>query len=134
MPSEMSSIDQAVVCRRFCGSNRARAVEVVKSFEFEARIRGRPALREKRTWLLLASSTNAPLLPTPRKSFRRAVESFEPEIELCAEAAPWAIGVLKPRSGPPGRAWAVAGSAAIATPNSVTVTAPLSFAVPIGFV
>ena len=73
---------------------------MVKSFEFEARIRGRRALREKSTLLLPASRTNAPLRPTRRKSLERPAESFDAETEVWAVAAPWAIGVEKALSGP----------------------------------
>ena len=90
-----------MVCSWPSGWNLASAVLVVKSFEFEARIRGRRALREKSTLLLAASMTNAPLRPTRRKSFERPAESFDAETEVWAVAAPWAIGVEKALSGPP---------------------------------
>ena len=70
------------------GRKRASAVEVVKSFEFEASIRVRPPLREKSTWWLLGSKTNAPLLPTLRKSLPRPAASFERETAVWAAAAP----------------------------------------------
>ena len=73
---------------RSSGAKRASAVAVVKSFEFEARMRARRALREKSTWSSLASMTNAPLRPTPRKSFARPPESLEAETEALAVAAP----------------------------------------------
>ena len=77
---------------------------MVKSFEFEARIRMRPPLREKSTWWLLGSKTKAPLLPTLRKSLPSPVASLQRETEVWAAAAPWAIGVLNALSGPCGRA------------------------------
>src|SRR6266545_5486397 len=100
----MASLDQTVVCSRDSGWNRARAVLVVKSLELEARIRGRRALREKRTWCAFGSKTNAPLLPTRRKSFPRPTASFERETAVWAAAAPYATGVRKALSGPDWRA------------------------------
>ena len=103
---------------------------MVKSFEFDARIRARRAFREKSTWLLLASTTNAPLRPTRRNSFESPAESFEGETEARAVAAPWAIGVLNDLSGPPVPACALAGTATSAALSSVIVKAALRIAIP----
>src|SRR3977135_1592862 len=100
MPSLMSSLDQAVVWRRPSGRKGDNAVVVVKSLLFEARIRGRPALRENRTWCELGSKTKAPLLPMRRKSFPNPAASLERETAAWAAAAPCAIGVRNALSGP----------------------------------
>src|SRR3954447_1169009 len=99
IPSLIGSLDHAVVCSRPSGPKRDRAVEPVKSFEFEARIRMRPPLREKRTLWLLGSNTKAPLLPTLRKSLASPVASFPRDTDAWAAAAPCAIGVLNALSG-----------------------------------
>src|SRR5829696_3976150 len=100
----MSSADHAVVCRRVSGRNLESAVEVVNSFEFDARIRDRPPLRPKRTLLADGSKTKAPLLPTLRKSFASPFASLLRETAVWAAVAPCAMGVLNALSGPFGRA------------------------------
>ena len=96
----IGSLDQTVVCRRPSGPKRESAVEVVKSLELEARIRGLPPLRANRTLSAAGSKTNAPLLPTLRKSFARPLVSLDRETAVWAAAAPWAIGVRNALSGP----------------------------------
>jgi len=114
-----------VVWRRPSGWNLPSAVLVVKSFEFEARIRARRALREKSTRLLPASITKAPLRPTRRKSLPSPLASLGADTDARAVAAPWAIGVAKGLSGPLLAACADSGSATTAAASSTSVTAPL---------
>src|SRR5262249_10824613 len=124
-PSETSSADQAVVCSLPSGRNLDRAVEVVKSLEFEARIRARAPFRANSTRPLPPSTTNAPLLPARRRSLPRPAASLVLETAVRALAAPWAIGVLKARSGPPFAACEVCGSVTTAATSSVPTIAPV---------
>src|SRR5262249_19773134 len=111
MLSVIGSLDITVVWRRPVDPKRASAGEVVKSFELEARIRDRPALRAKSPLLSLASMTYAPLRPTRRKSFASPAESFEAETDSRALAEAWAIGVTAASSGAMPRASAATGTA-----------------------